>query len=181
MHFMQIAEIVHAGQNSAACRIVFQKIQNTIDLIEFALRILVLLRELIAVCLSDGTGLVCPTIPDMTGEIIYIVGFLLPDPKELIDCGLPIGSAQRHDRKLFLEVIAIYDTEEFDRMCGRTVLPMRTNVQIGVPNTFLQNFAAIVDIDFIGVTHINNLRNVTPHCGHLKYRKVLRSFHRRLS
>ena len=40
--------------------------------------------KLIPICLTDRTTLICPAVPDMAVKIMDIVGFLLPDPEDLI-------------------------------------------------------------------------------------------------
>ena len=75
---------ISIGNDSAAEGVVLQVIQHPVHLIHHAFFILTLHTDLIAVGLSNGTGLICPLIPDMAVQIMDIGGFPLIDPQNLI-------------------------------------------------------------------------------------------------
>ena len=91
----------------------------------------------------------------MTLQIVNVVGFLLPDPKQLINTGFPIRAAKRHDRKLLCEIIAVDDAEQLYGMRGCSVFPVRAHVLIGIPYAFRKDSFAVFDIYAIGITHKN--------------------------
>ena len=55
-------------------------VQHAVHLIEVTLGIMALLPNLIPVGLADGAGLVGPLIPNMTVEVMHVIGLLLIDP-----------------------------------------------------------------------------------------------------
>ena len=102
-HFAEVREVVHAGEDAAALGVVLQIVEHPVHLVEVALGVVVLLGQLIAVGLADGAVFVGPGVPDVAAQLGDPVGFLLPDPEQLVDGGLVIGPAQGHDRK-FLQI-----------------------------------------------------------------------------
>ena len=75
---------INIGHNSSAERIIFQIIDHSVYLIHHSFFILMFHTQLIAVGFSDGAVLICPAVPDMAVKVMDIVGFLLPDPEDLI-------------------------------------------------------------------------------------------------
>ena len=55
-------------------------VQHAVHLIEVALGVMALLANLVAVGLADRAGLVSPLIPNMTVEVMHVIGLLLIDP-----------------------------------------------------------------------------------------------------
>ena len=81
---MKILMYINIGHDPSAVRIVLKIKKNPVHLIHHSLFILMFHTQLIAVGFSDGAVLICPAVPDMAVKIMDIVGFLLPDPQNLI-------------------------------------------------------------------------------------------------
>jgi len=109
--------------------------------------------QLIAVGLADRAVRTSPAVPDVAAQLRDTVGLFLPDPQKLLDAGLVVGSAERHDRKFLLQVVAVHDAEFLDRVRGRPVLPVRTDLAVGVPDAVCENVPAGRGIDGIGFAH----------------------------
>ena len=92
---------IRIGDNSAAERIVLQVIQHPIHLIHHAFLIPALYSDLIAIGLSNGTGLVSPLVPHMTVQIMNISGFFLINPQNLIHAAFQGCLSQGDCRKFF--------------------------------------------------------------------------------
>ena len=91
---------IYVCQYTAAERVVLEVIENSVNLVEVALGIVVLDSELIAVCLADAAVLVSPSVPDVPLEVVDVVRFFLPYPKQLVRCALDKGLSERHRREL---------------------------------------------------------------------------------
>lgn len=79
---------VYVCQYATAERVVLEVIENSVNLVEITLGIVVLDSKLIAVCLADAAVLVSPSVPDMPLEVVDVVRFLLPYPEQLVRCAL---------------------------------------------------------------------------------------------
>ena len=151
---MQILERVDIRQDAAGGGVVLQVIEHAVHLVEFALGILVLYAELIAVGLADRAGLVGPLIPDMAAQVVDVVRLLLPDPQQLVHGGLPIGAPQRQQRKLLGQVVAVDDAELLDRVRrSAVVLPVGAHGPVGIPDAVFQYVAAVADEYLVCVAH----------------------------
>ena len=151
---MQILERINIRQDAAGGGVVLQVVEHAVHLVEFALGILVLDAELIAVGLADRAGLVGPLVPDVAAQVVDVVRLLLPDPQQLVHGGLPVGAPQRQQRELPGQVVAVDDAELLDRVCrGTVVLPAGAHGLIGIPDAVLQNVAAVADKDLVCVAH----------------------------
>ena len=84
IHFMKILMYINIGHDPSAVRIVLKIKKYPVHLIHHSFFILMFHTQLIAVGFSDGAVLICPAVPDMAVKIMDIVGFLLPDPQNLI-------------------------------------------------------------------------------------------------
>ena len=100
IHFTQVCVDVYVCQYAAAERVVLEVIENSVNLVEVALGIVVLDSELIAVCLADAAVLVSPSVPDVPLEVVDVVRFFLPYPEQLVRCALDKGLSERHRREL---------------------------------------------------------------------------------
>ena len=152
-HLMEILEVVEIGENTAAGRVVLQVVQHPIHLIHLALRVLVLHPQLIAVGLADGAAFVGPAVPDIAPQVVDIVGFLLPDPQQLVDAGLEVCPPQGQDGKFLAEIVAVNDAEFFHRVGGRAVGPVGADALVGVPHTVSQNIMAVLFEYLVSVAH----------------------------
>ena len=131
-----------------------QVIQHAVHLVEHALGVLVLHAQLIAVGLADGAGLIRPLIPDVPAQVVDVVRLLLPDPQQLVHGGLPVGAAQREERKLLGEIIAVHDAEFLHRVRrSAVVLPARAHLAVGVPDAVCQNLFTVLNEYLICVAH----------------------------
>ena len=99
---MKVGEVVDIRQNTAAGGVVLQVVQHPIHLIHLALRVLVLHGELVAIRLADGATFVRPAVPDVTPQVVDVVGLLLPDPQQLVDARLEERAADGEDGELLL-------------------------------------------------------------------------------
>ena len=66
VHLVQILKIIEVRENAPGGGVVLQIIQHPVHLVKLPLGIGVLLPQLIAVGLADGTGAICPGVPDVT-------------------------------------------------------------------------------------------------------------------
>ena len=111
---------------------------------------------MIAVCLSDRTACVCPTVPYMAMQIVHVIRFFLPDPKYFVNCRLKIGFSERYNRKFFRKIISVYDTKLLDGMSGRAVSSYGSDFEFGIPNPVIKNISTRVNENFICFTHISS-------------------------
>ena len=65
-----------------------QVVQNSVNLIELPFLIFGLLRELIAVRLTDGAVFIRPAVPNVRGKLMHVIALFLPNPKKLVHTGL---------------------------------------------------------------------------------------------
>ena len=96
---MQILMHIDICHDPPAVRIVFQVVDHTIHLIHHALPVLMFYLHLIPICFSDRAVFIRPTVPDMTVQIVDIIGFFLPDPKQLVGTAFDSGPSQSQRRK----------------------------------------------------------------------------------
>ena len=87
MHLVQILKVVDVGEDAPGLRIVFEVEKHSVHLVEFALGIYALFAELIAVRFADRACFVRPTVPYMRIQIMHVVAFFLPNPKDFVYCG----------------------------------------------------------------------------------------------
>ena len=144
---------VNVRHDAAAEGIVLQVVEHAIHLIHHAFLVLMLHAELISIGLADGAVRVRPLIPNVAVQIMNVVGLLLPDPKDLVRCGLERRLSERHDREFLGKVVAIYHAKLLDRICARAVRPVRTHLLPFRARSILQNVLTHVDKNFVCVTH----------------------------
>ena len=77
--------IVNISKHAATEWSVLQIIEQAVDLVEFALFVLMFDAKLIAVRFADATIWVGPLVPNVRIKIIDVVGFFLPNPKNFVD------------------------------------------------------------------------------------------------
>ena len=159
MHLREVGKVVDIGQDSAAGGVMLQIVEHPVHLIHVSLGIVVLDGQLIAVSLADGAGLIRPLIPDPGVEVMDVVGLFLPDPQQLVHSCFPVGPAEGQNRKLLLQIVAVDDAEFFDGVGGRAVLPVGTDVLIGVPDAVVKDLLNVLHKDLIGVAHDTFLPN----------------------
>ena len=158
-HLVEVLEVVDIGEDAAGGGVVAQVVQHPVHLVKLPLGILVLHPQLIAVGLADGAGLVGPAVPDVAPEVVNVVGLLLPDPQQLVDAGFKVGAADGENGELPAQVVAVDDAEFFDGVGGRAVLPVGTDVLIGVPDAVVKDLPNVLHKDLIGVAHDTFLPN----------------------
>ena len=88
-----------------------------------------------------------------------VVGLFLPDPQQLVHSCFPVGPAEGQDGELLLQIVAVDDAEFFDGVGGRAVLPVGTDVLIGVPDAVVKDLPNVLHKDLIGVAHDTFLPN----------------------
>lgn len=62
---MEVGKIIETGENAATVGVVFEFVEDVIDLIDFAFGKLVFFCELVAVGFADRAGLVGPSVPNV--------------------------------------------------------------------------------------------------------------------
>ena len=62
-----------------------------------------------------------------------VVRLFLPDPQQLVDRALPVGAAERQNRELLRQIVAVDDAEFFDSVRACPVLPVRPDGKISTP------------------------------------------------
>ena len=130
-------------------------VEHAVDLVELALGVLVLHAQLIAVSLAYGAVLVRPLVPDVAAEGLYVVGLLLPDPEQLVNGAFPVGAAYREYWELAPQVVTVDYAELLDRVSrGAVVLPVWTDVLVGVPIAIFKYVPAVFYEDFVGIAHV---------------------------
>jgi hypothetical protein len=154
---MKILEVVDACENTTAVGVVFQIVDESVHLIHLPLREFVFHAQLITIGLSDRSVLVRPRIPDVTLEILYVVGFFLPDPQKLIRTALDCGSPERDGRKFLSEIITVDNPEFLDGVGACPVLPMGTDFLSLCTAAVINNIAAHINKYLVSVTHLLSL------------------------
>ena len=124
VHLGKVGEGIHVRHDAPRVRRVREVVEHAVHLVEVALGIVRLLRDLIAIRLADGTGLVGPLIPDMRVEIVDVVRFTLIDPENLIHRALERRAPQREGREFLAQVVTSGHPEVLDGVGRRPVFPM---------------------------------------------------------
>ena len=88
-----------------------------------------------------------------------VVGLFLPDPQQLVHSCFPVGPAEGQDGEFLLQIVPVDDAKFFDGVGGRAVLPVGTDVLVGVPNAVVQDLLNVLHKDLIGVAHDTFLPN----------------------
>ena len=153
-----IGMIVDVGHNAAGTGVVFKVVNHPIHLVEIPFGIFVLYAELIAVGLSYRPAFIGPGIPNMTVEVVNVVGLFLPYPKDFVDGGGVVYLAERHEGEFLLQVIAVDQAKFLDGVGGGAVVPFGTNLKVGVPHAVFQYIPAVFYENFISIRHI-----ITPY------------------
>ena len=153
MHFMQILMYINIRHNTAAERIILQIINHPVHLIHHTFLILVLHAELIAICLSNRTGLIRPFIPHRTIQIMNIIRLPLPNPKHLFCTSLNRGLTQRNGRELLRQIITIDDTKLLNRIGTCPIFPMWTYLLSFCAGAILQNILTHIYKNLICQAH----------------------------
>ena len=154
---MQVLERIDIGQDPPGIGIVLQVIQHPVHLVKHPLCILVLDTQLVTVGLSDGTVRPCPFVPDMTAQVGNPVGFLLPNPQQLIHRGFPVGSAQGHNGKFLRQIVPVHHAEFLDGMGRRSVRPVGAHRKTFIRKAVFQNVPAGCLVKFVRSAHISCL------------------------
>ena len=157
-HLTEIRKIINVGHDSAGGGIVFQVPDDFVNLIHISLRIMVFDTKLITVCFADRTRLVCPGIPDAGTKIMHIIALCLPDPEKLIDGGFPKGPADGENREFFCKIVPVDNPEAFDGVSRRAVFPTRTDRQICIPYTVIENITTILNKYLVSSAHNSLLK-----------------------
>ena len=145
---------IQTGENPAAVWIVLQVVKHPVHLVHHPFLIRMFHTQLIAVCLSNGTRLICPAVPDMAVQFMDIIGLLLPDPQKLIKSTANPCSAKGHCRKLPAQVIPVHHPKLLNRI-GRFpgIFPDGTHFLTPGVHSIVQNLLAHVYKNMIGNTH----------------------------
>ncbi len=99
------------GENPPGAGIVLQVIEHPVHLVKFPLRILVLDAQLVAIGLANGAVRPGPFVPDVAAQIRNAVGFLLPNPQQLIHSAFPVGAPQGHNGEFLRQIVAVHHAE----------------------------------------------------------------------
>ena len=87
-----------------------------------------------------------------------IVGFFLPNPKDLVGGGLDGGTTESDGREFFLEIVAGTNAELFDGVGGSAILPMGADFFATRVSTMGKNILAHFYELFVGFAHKTPLR-----------------------
>ena len=150
---MQILKVVQTGEDSSGGRIVLQIVQNPVHLVKLALRIPMPNPQLIAIGLPNGAGFIGPAVPDVAVQVVYIVGFFLPYPKQFIHAVAKRSPAQGHNGEFLPQIIPVYHPELFDCVRRGPILPAGPHCLFGVPYSVFQNVQAGRPVQRICLTH----------------------------
>ena len=153
VHLVEVLEVIEIGHDPAGGGVVLEVIKHPVHLVHLPLGVDVLDAQLIAVGFADGTGLVGPLVPDMGVEIMDVVGFFLPDPQQFVHRGFPIGPPESENGELLLEIVAVDNAEFLNGMGGGAVVPVGTDILVGIPHAGVQNLPAGADEKRVGLAH----------------------------
>ena len=133
-----------------------QVIDHSVYLIHHPLFILMLHTHLVPIRFTDRAVLVCPCIPDVAVKVMDVIGFLLPDPEHFVGGALERRLSERHDRKLFGQIITVHNPKNFHRISAFTVRPVRSYLLPFRAGPILQNVPAHVNKNLICHTHVRS-------------------------
>ena len=145
---------VDIGHDPSAVGIILQVKKDSVHLIHHTFSVLVLHLHLIAVCLANGACFIRPAVPDVAVKIVDIVGFLLPDPEDLIHSAFQRRLPQRQRRKFFPQIIAVHHAEPLDGIGRGSVLPHRAYLLALGAGAVVNNVFAHVDKSNICRAHV---------------------------
>ena len=142
-HVIQILDIPQGYDHAPALGIVFQGIQELIDLL--------VLPDLIAVSLADGPVRTHPFVPNVAVHLLqlpHIVALELPNPKDFFDGCLKGHELRRQDGKFMFQI-------ELHHLMGQLVRPH--------PRAVVVEIAVVEDIfDDIQILCIGHAHVVSP-------------------
>ena len=150
---MKILMYINIRHDPAAVRIILQIIEYTVYLIHHSFFVDMLYAHLIAVCLPDRSIFICPAVPDVTVQIVDIIGFFLPDPQKLIRTAFDCCSSKCQCRKFFRQIIPVHNSEFLDRICRCSIFPYRSYFFASGIGTVIDNVTAHIDKYFVCITH----------------------------
>ena len=84
---------------------------------------------------------------------MHVIGFFLPDPKQLIHRRFPIGAPEGHQREFLLQIIAVHHTEQLDGVGRGAVLPMGTYRQGIIAEPVVKDGPTGLLVNFIRIAH----------------------------
>ena len=111
--------------------------------------------KLITVGFANRSGFIRPRIPNVAMEVMDVIRFLLPNPKQFIQAAFECGAANRKNWQFFLQIITVYNAKFLDGMSRSPIRPMGTDGIIGIPNSVLQNILHIINKNTVCTWHGN--------------------------
>ena len=84
--------------------------------------------QLIAISFSNRAILVSPAIPDVTVKIMNIIGFLLPDPEDLIHGAFQRSFTKSKCREFLAQIVTVHNSETFNGISRGTIFPHRAHL-----------------------------------------------------
>ena len=153
-HLAQIVVVVETGENPPGGRVVLEIVEHPVHLVKLPLEVAVLDSQLVAVGLADGAALVRPGVPDVAGQVVDVVGLLLPDPQKLVHRALEGHFADGLHREFRPQIVAVDDTEFLHRVGRGAVSPPGAHLLLRVPHPVGQNLLAIFNEQLVRAAHI---------------------------
>lgn len=154
-HLRQILHIVGGGNDAAGSGVMLEVIEHLVHLIKGALGIGGHLGNLVAIGLANGSISHIPRVPDMGAQLGDDTGFLLINPQNLLEGGLPVDAAQGHDGELFSQVIHVAESKYLLGMGRGAVLPDRAHIHTLIGEGAIQDSLAIFYKNTISAGHSN--------------------------
>ena len=128
MHLTQIRKYISIRHNPTAVGILLQIEKHPIHLIHIALLVMTLHADLVTIGLADGSGLIGPLVPDMTVQVVDVVGLLLVNPEDLVHTAFKPRPSKRQRRKPLRQIITVHHAKLLNRIGRSSVLPFRTHL-----------------------------------------------------
>ena len=153
IHFVQVMMNVNVGYYATAVRVVLKVVQHAVDLVEQTFLVDVFYAQLIAVGFADTARFVRPTVPNVTVQVVNVVGFFLPNPQQLVHGGLECRATKRYYRELLRQVVAIDNAKQLFGVRGSAVRPMRTHFGKLVAETMVYYVGHVLNEYFVGFAH----------------------------
>ena len=153
IHLMKILMYIDIRHDPAAVRIILQIIEYTVYLIHHSFFVDMLYAHLIAVCLPDRSIFICPAVPDVTVQIVDIIGFFLPDPQKLVRTAFDPGSSECQCREFFSQIIPVHHTKFFYSIRRSPVFPSRTYLFSFCAGSIINDVPAHLYKNFVCITH----------------------------
>ena len=142
-------------------RIFFQLCKYFISRIIFQIMMSISFTDLISICFTNRSFSICPRIPNMRIQIIYIITLLLPNPKKFISSCFNTSRTHSNSRKFLLKIITIYNSKFLNSICRFiSICPSCSYTFTSSINTIIDNIKTSVFKNSICLRHSINPPNI---------------------